>query len=160
MTIPEIRPKQESGETEMRHRFVRKGCPEKLIIEFKVQDEPRANQAYVLDIDGTTFEGTTDPNGRVEAFIPPNAMEGKIVFTETGDEYELDLGDLNPITEVSGVQGRLANLGYYSGRIDGKMDDELQQAIQNFQVAKELEPTGELDDATRDMIEKAYGGTP
>ena len=158
VTIPELRPKEEAGETEMRHRFVRRGVPEKLIVVFKIAGEPRANQAYVLEIDGTSFEGTTDPNGRVEAFIPPNAKEGRITFRDGGGEYELDLGDLDPVTEISGVQGRLGNLGFYSGRVDGQMNDELEQAILRFQDAQGLDPSGQLDKATQDRIEQAYQG--
>ncbi len=156
--VPDKREKTESCATEKRHRFRKKGVPAKLIIRFKVEDEPRANEAYFLEIDGMLSEGQTDGDGEVEIFIPPDARKGKISFRKSGDEYELDLGDLDPITELSGVQGRLMDLGFYSGPVDGKMSEKLEQAIHAFQEKNDLEPTGTLDENTRSKIEEAYGG--
>ena len=64
--IPDKRIREVSGATEQRHRFRKKGVPEKLVVQFKNNDEARANEAYVLDIDGQLTEGKTDGEGRVE----------------------------------------------------------------------------------------------
>ncbi|MHC4474361.1 MAG: peptidoglycan-binding domain-containing protein [Planctomycetota bacterium] len=149
--------KEESCASEERHRFKRKGVPEIFNIQFKIKDEPRANEAYVLDIDGELSEGQTDENGIAEIWIPPNAKKGKISFRDREDEYELDLGGLDPITEISGVQQRLQNMGFYKGDIDGKMSDELEQAIRIIQERNDLEPTGKLDEATRNKIQEEHG---
>lgn len=158
VTIPDKRRKDEQIAPEMRHRFVRRGAPEKLIVIYKVEGEPRDNQAYVLDIDGEKFEGTTAPDGRVEVFIPPDATRARIVFTESGDGYSLDLGKLDPITELIGIQKRLANLGYYHGSHDGEMSDALRQATRVFQKANEMDTTGEVDEATREKIREKHDG--
>ena len=144
--------------TGKRHRFQIKGFQEKFAIQFKLGDEPRDNEAYVLNIDGTLAEGQTDENGNVEFLIPPNARTAKILFRDRGDEYTLQLGRMDPITELSGVQGRLDNLGFFYGPIDGKMSEELEQAIRDFQEANDMEPTGDLDEETRNKIEQAHGG--
>jgi len=158
VTIPKLRPKEESGETEVRHRFVRKGAPEKLIVKFLVEDEPRGNEDYTLDIDGEEQEGTTDPEGKIDVFIPPDATRARITFTESGDEYDLDLGKLDPITELSGVQKRLKNLGFYNGRFDGEMNPALEEAIRIFQTKYDIEVTGELDETTREKIREVHDG--
>ncbi len=158
VTVPDKRRKDEQIAPEMRHRFVRRGAPENLIVIYKVEGEPRDNQAYVLDIDGEKFEGTTAPDGRVEVFIPPDATRGKIVFTESGDRYLLDLGKLDPITELIGIQERLANLGYFHGSHDGEMSDALRQATRVFQKANDMETTGEVDEATREKIREKHDG--
>jgi len=150
--------KEESCASEERHRFRRKGVPEILEIQFKINDEPRANEAYVLEIDGALSEEQTDADGVAEVWIPPNAMKGKISFRDRGDEYELDLGGLDPLTEISGVQARLGSLGFYDGPVDGEMSDELEQAIRVVQERHDLEPTGKLDEATRNVILDEYGG--
>jgi hypothetical protein len=150
--------KEESCASEERHRFRRKGVPEILQIQFKINDEPRANEAYVLEIDGALSEEQTDADGVAEVWIPPNAMKGKISFRDREDEYELDLGGLDPITEISGVQARLGTLGFYDGPVDGEMSDELEQAIRVVQERHNLEPTGKLDEATRNVILDEYGG--
>ena len=103
-------------------------------------------------------KGKTDKNGQVEIPIPPDAKKGKISFQELEDEYELDLGNLDPISEISGVQGRLRNLGFYAGPVDGKKSEELTQAISDFQESKNIEPTGKLTDETRNKIQQAFGG--
>ena len=157
VTIPEKRRKLEPGETEVRHRFVRKGSPEKLVVYFEVNDEPRANEAYVLTIDDRDWEDTTGPDGRVEIPILPNAKRGKIVFVESGDEYELNLGHLDPITTASGVQGRLHNLGYYDGPIDGRQSPLLEQAVRSFQEHHNLIATGALDEAGQELLEQEHG---
>jgi len=154
--IPDKRVKEEVVQTGQQHRFKRKGVPEKLIIQFKDENEPRANKAYDLIIDEKYSEGKTDDNGTVDIWIPPNAREGRIIFKEAGDEYKLELGYLDPITEVSGVQARLQNLGYYYGLVDGKINDAFKSAICDFQKINELDPTGELDSKTRNKIQEIF----
>ncbi len=156
--VREKEEKEESCAAKQRHRFRRKGVPEKLIIQFKRQGEPRADEEYTLDIDGSLSDGKTDGDGKVEVTIPPNARKGKIVFREAGDAYDLDLGNLDPVTEVAGVQGRLRNLGFYAGAVNGKNSPELELAIRSFQEAEGLKITGKPDDSTRKKIEDAYGG--
>ena len=142
--------------TGSRHRFQTKGFQEKLVIHFKLNDKPRTSEACVLEIDGVLSKGQTDGSGKVEIPIPPNAKTGMISFRETGDVYKLDFGHLDPIEEISGIQGRLSSLGFYDGPINGKMSEELEQAIRDFQETKDMKPTGKLDDTTRNMIEQAY----
>jgi hypothetical protein len=154
--------KEVSCASEQRHRFKRKGVPEKLTIQFMIEDEVRACDPYVLEIDGTPAKlGNleTDERGIIDVWIPPRAMKAKITFTESGDAYEFDLGRQDPITEISGVQGRLRNLGFYEGAVDGKMSEELEQAIADFQASQnpDQEPSGTLDDATRSKIVEIHG---
>ncbi|UCE46828.1 MAG: peptidoglycan-binding protein [Phycisphaerales bacterium] len=156
--VREKEEKEVSCASEQRHRFKRKGVPEILRMRFLSGGEPRADKDYVLDIDGTLFDGKTDKDGKVEIAIPPNAKQATILFRESGVEYKLKLGNLDPITEISGVQGRLKNLGFYPGPIDGNMSDQLEQAIRDFQERNNLEPNGSLDENTRNKIDKSSGG--
>ncbi len=156
--IREKEEKEESCAAEKRHRFKRKGVPEKLMVQFKRAGEPRADADYTLDIDGTLSEGKTDGDGKVEVAIPPNARKGKITFREEGDEYELELGELDPVSEISGVQGRLRNLGFFAGDPDGQVSPALEGAIRAFQETQDLEVTGDPDDKTRKKLEEVYGG--
>ncbi|MFC1782180.1 peptidoglycan-binding protein [Planctomycetota bacterium] len=149
--------KEESCPTEKLHRFRLKGVPEKLRMQFKINGKPRANEDYILDIDGALSEGKTDEKGKIEIPILPNAKKGKITFRDKGDEYELQLGHLDPVTEISGVQGRLLDLGFFAGPVDGKMSAALEGAIQTFQAKNGLEPNGKLDETTRKKIADAYG---
>ena len=56
-------------------------------------------------------------------------------------------------TEMTGEQiwqleQALYKLGYHSAECDMRLDEETQRAIRNFQIANELEVTGEPDDET------------
>ena len=156
--VKEIEGFQKSCEAKQRHRFRRKGVPEKLDLEFDRNGEPRANEAYELNVDGQVTGGRTDDEGRITAFIKPTAKKAVLTFVESGEKVRFDLGYLEPITEVAGVQARLKNLGYFDGPVDGKESEELDDAVYEFQLALDptTEPT-ELNDAVRDKIKKAYG---
>ena len=156
--VPEKQQEEVFGASDQKHRFRRKGVPEKLRIRLLDEhDEPREGVSYTLEIDGDLLTGTTDADGMIEHGIPPNARGGRLLIGESQEEeYQLRLGHLNPRGEVSGVQARLKNLGLYNGEIDGQMNADTIEAIKAFQEEKELEVTGELDDTTRQQLEDLH----
>lgn len=87
--VRDIEEKEEDCASEERHRFRKKGVPEKLIVQFKIGDKPRADEDYVLDIDGALSEGKTDKDGKIDIWIPPDAKKGKITFREGGASTSL-----------------------------------------------------------------------
>ncbi len=157
--IPELREKQESGSTERRHRFRRKGVPGKLRIHVRRLGKPRAEEPYRLEIDGIVTQGTTGMDGLVEASIPPNASRGELtVGAKKQDQqvFDLVLGGMDPISEVVGVQKRLDNMGFACSST-GVLDEQTRNAIGLFQTGFDLPVTAELDQQTRDRIKKEYG---
>ena len=159
VTVPAIRKKQEPGDTEMRHRFVRRGEPAKIHIRVLEEEKPRGNQPYQLDVDGTAFTGTTAADGSVALPIPGNARKGKLVVGPPDDqvEYDLILGALPPLSEIVGVQDRLDNLGFNCGETDGKLGPRTKRALAKFQEENGLPITGEPDEATRAKLEECHG---
>ena len=160
--IPEKQDRQESGTTDQSHRFRIKGASEQVrIVLLDEVREPRANASYTLIIDGDIRTGTTDGSGLLQEDILPNAKHGVlVVFDAEGNEldrFELALGYLNPITEISGIQMRLTNLGFDCSSEYGSPGSRTEQAIRSFQQAHELEATGEVDDATRQKLREIYG---
>lgn len=154
--IPAIRPRIEQGATDMIHRFQLKTTPAKLKLQLlNEQDEPRKGLSYRIAIDGKELPGApfqTDDEGRIEHWIPPGAKEGKLIVTPESEEYDLQLGCLDPMSEISGLQARLANLGFYQGPVDGKMSEAVSDALYDFQLAAGLVPTGELDDDVKNLL--------
>ncbi|MCY2954016.1 MAG: peptidoglycan-binding protein [Planctomycetota bacterium] len=148
--IPEKRIKQVSAATEQRHRFRKKGTPAKLRIMLERDDQPIKNTSYKLDVDGKITQGTTDDKGFVEVSISPMAQHARIEIEDL--VYELELGGLDPVDEVQGVQGRLQNLGFYHGDIDGQLTPDTREAIADFQSWAGIRATGELDDATKNKL--------
>ena len=155
--IPDKQTREESLSTDQEHKFRRKGEPSKLRLKVAEDDEPRANEQYRLEVDGHTYRGTTDENGYLAEQIPGNARRGRLYVGEDEEPYELDLGHLDPIGEISGIQGRLNNLGFDCGRIDGRLGEVTAGAIMAFQTFHELEPTGRPDQATLDKLLDEHG---
>jgi hypothetical protein len=157
--VPALHPKEEACATDKRHTFVRRGVPSRLRVVILEDGQPHADERYVLVIDGHSYEGTTGADGSVEQPIPPQAKSGKLILSPGQREriYTLQLGGLDPLTEISGLQGRLRNLGYLTGPITGEVGPETTAAIERFQRRNGLTVTGEPDAATRERLQQRYG---
>ena len=155
--VPDKRPKEVSEPTNQVHKFKCKNTPEKFKLQLLIGGEPRAGEEYELEIEDLKFSGKTDSQGRISQSIPPNAKKGKLLLAKGAEIYRLQIGNLNPSDEITGVQGRLCNLGFYFGAIDGKMSDELEEAIQEFQFTKNIKPDGKLTPATLAALKQDYG---
>jgi hypothetical protein len=157
VVIPDKRVKEESGGTEQRHKFRKKGGAH-LRIRFVDGGEAIAGLAYTLDVDGVVREGNTDGDGWVDEPLPPAAREGVLYLGEKRLPIPLQFGRLDPITEVTGAQERLRNLGYYTGPIDGDLGPDTVEAVKAFQRASGLTASGDLDSTTQDKLQEAHGG--
>ncbi len=157
VVIPDRRVRSEPSATEQRHRFRRKGVPERLLFQILDEEQPRANQPYVLDVDGRLTQGTTDAEGAVVEFIPPDARKARLLIGEERQEYVLDLGCLDPIDQLSGVQARLNNLGYDCGAVDGALGPRTTAALRRFQQDHSLPESGTADQQTQQKLREVYG---
>jgi hypothetical protein len=154
--VPDKDEREESGATEQRHRFRKKGVPAKLRLQIMEDDQPRSNVPYTLVIDGQILKGTTDGNGKIEHSIPPQAKKGVLIL-ENDTPIPLQLGHIDPIDTISGVQQRLLNLGFDCGGVNGNLTSETKKALKEFQEAYGLTASGELDPATKDKLLEKHG---
>lgn len=132
-------------------------------LAFKYIDKPRANEPYVIYGMGEPEEGTTDGDGLVEIKAPVHIREIQVSFPDSRVTYPVQIGDMDPIEETTGVRKRLQHLGYGAGAGTGEdLEDDLEAAdklaILAFQQDQGIEPTGALDDATRAALAKAHDG--
>jgi N-acetylmuramoyl-L-alanine amidase len=132
-------------------------------LQIVVQDhdaQPLANAAYELRIGAKRYRGKTGADGLLAEEIDPCASSGRL---KVGDHiFILSIGHLNPLDAtsdrgISGIQGRLRNLGYPVGPIDGQMGPKTRDAIRYFQADESLPLTGEPDGATRARLLKVHG---
>jgi N-acetylmuramoyl-L-alanine amidase len=119
-------------------------------------DQPRANVDYTLVIDGQIFSGTTDGSGKIEQSISPNAKKG-ILILENDTPINLQLGHIDPIETITGVQQRLINLGFDCGGVHGNLDSETKKALKDFQETCGLTASGELDKGTEEKLLEKHG---
>ena len=160
--IPEIRLKDEYGETKLHHRFRLKGVPVRMRFCLQTWDgRPRPNIPYVLEVDGKKSQGVTDDTGMLETIIEPHARKAKITVTPPEcpeEKYEFNVGYMNPAQHITGIQGRLKNLGFYKGEISGNFDDATRYAIKEFQARTGLPQTGEVSPEFVSALDSAHGG--
>ena len=160
VTIPDRTRRDEAIAAEERHRFRRLGEPSMFRLRLLDDGEPRANVPYTLEIDGEQRQGTTDADGRIDERIPGNAQRGRLLVgadEEDQEEYTLNLGELDPISSITGVQARLNHLGFGVGEVDGELGEQTREALIDFQKARGLTETGEPDDETRQRLEHDHG---
>jgi len=156
LVIPDKQIKEESCATEQRHRFRRIAAQTILRLQLLDEDDsPRGNVNYTLDIEGRSYQGTTDGEGKLEHSIPASARQG-VLLTED-DLIPLSLGNLDPIDTTSGVKQRLLNLGYDCGEVNEQVDSDTEMTLKEFQQKYDLEETGQIDQATREKLIEIHG---
>ncbi len=156
--VPDIRQKADSGSTDQHHRFVRRGEPAQLQLRVLEDDEPRSGAPWVLEVDGRSFQGQTDADGNLSIPMMANARRAVLRVGPPGeeDEYELDLGTVEPVTSDAGLRARLENLEYLDYE-EAKSAEVLAEALREFQCKHGLAITGEPDEATRSRLLEQHG---
>lgn len=157
LVIPDRRIGGKAASTEQKHRFRSKVATAVLRLRLLENGVPRRREAWTAEFDGRSQRGTTGTDGEVEIRITPRTPAVTLRL-DSGVEYHLALRELDPIDTISGVQGRLNNLGYECGPEDGNESPLLTEAIRQFQADRELlDVNGTIDDNTRAELKEAYG---
>ena len=136
----------------------------KVSMAFKDADRVLADEPYEvhgLGTDGSSGQPEarkTDGNGKVELELPVTTREVTIIFPNQNIAYEVRVGDMDPASEISGVQKRLENLGYLPrDRESASEAAYMQGAIAQFQKEHGLSPTGTLDENTSKLLKDEHG---
>lgn len=159
VSVPARRPRDEPVATGGVGKFKLEVEVPKLRVRLLNDTKPRAGEAYRLELDdGQVLEGSTNGDGWVEQPLPASVRKAVLVLKDGAEQYELAVGGLDPADTPSGAQGRMSNLGYYFGKVDGELGPVTKAALRRFQRAKGLEASGELDAATADALRGEYGG--
>ena len=73
-----------------------------------------------------------------------------------GEEFELQVGYLDPFSEDSGQTGRLRNLAYLTSA-DDPDPTALDSAIQEFQCNAKISVDGKIGPQTQDKLNTVHG---
>lgn len=157
--VPALRAGEAACATSRRHTFRRRGVPSSITLVLAAAGQALADLPYELRVDGATLAGRTGADGGVTVRVMPDAREAVLVVDPDGLALAFDLlpRHLDPVTETTGLQGRLRNLGYHPGDVGGPFTLETLHALQRFQLDQGLETTGVPDDATRGALLRAHG---
>jgi N-acetylmuramoyl-L-alanine amidase len=157
VAIPAVATKEVSAASDKRHRFRAKG-PSKWRLRVVIRDtagNPTTGLAYKLEAGNVRLSGTTPNDGLIDTLLPADTEEALLEIA--GERIRLTVGGLDPITRVTGVQQRLAQLGFDPGAIDGIVGPKTIGAVMAFQAAHpDLKPTGKIDDDTRRTLLAAH----
>lgn len=143
----------------MRHVFQVRSAFADFQVRVVRNGKPRANAEYKLVVDGGAFEieGISDGDGVVRARIPASAKRGVVEFADGRGKVAFELGTLEPWDTLKGVQGRLRDLGYYLGDVDGLYGPRTARALRKFQKDEGLEVTGKPNEPTRVALRARFG---
>ena len=156
--LPDKQQHAESGATEQKHQFRRKGVPSKLKLRCVDEEgKPLDGWNYVLTYDGETVEGELDGSGGLEISFPPRIVSATLQLSNGEEEMEwpIDIGSLDPIEEIIGAQERLQNLGFGCDPT-GELDEQTLEALNVFQISHNLSETDYLDDATLRCLKEIH----
>lgn len=146
VVIPDRQPKSVAASTGRRHVFRRRDVPALLRLQFLDGQRPRANLPYRLVVGERTQNGTTDDRGVLKIFVPNGARSATLFLGPAEEEYQLDIGAMDPFGAPEGLAKRLANLGLLQSA--SATDEEIALALRQIQRWASLEETGAPDDAT------------
>lgn len=161
IAIPEQAEKTVDVSTGTRQRFrVRRQTNRLHVLLRDWEQQPLRNKPYVLSFRGQTIEGTTDGQGAIDHEIPANLTAAELRVD--GQSMQLRIGALDPLDDtddggVSGVQGRLYNLGYYSGEADGYLSEETKAAILAFERDQGLPELSDVNALLKQRLREVYG---
>jgi hypothetical protein len=146
------------------NRYVlrRHGIPEHFHVRLLDGGAPRAGLPYLAIMTGHSADqipsasGETDAQGAVHIDVPADVSTIELLVRAGSEEerYLFAIGTLDPASTVTGLKTRLANLGYYQGRIDGQQDAALAGAIRAFQRDNGLKETGQQDSKLEQALQK------
>jgi N-acetylmuramoyl-L-alanine amidase len=164
IAIPDKDVKQVSLPTTAKHKLRVKRPKVMLRVQLKDElDEPLAGKQFELKFGEDLHEGSTDGDGILEAKVEASDEIGELTVWGSGDReaerwlWHIRVGHLDPVEELPGVRQRLNNLGFYCEPKGQEPDDSLRFAVKGFQRVAGIEPTGEVDDATRGKLVELHG---
>jgi hypothetical protein len=157
--IPEGNPTPFSIETGKSHTFVLARA-ESTVLDVILErgGKLRAKQECTIKIRGLPDRlFATDDKGRIKVTIPAKTKRVAIHLASDGCVYEFDLGHMDPIDKVAGVQGRLLALGYPCGGDSGVFGLATRLALFQFRKDHGLPSGTDLDDRVRAKLREVFG---
>lgn len=156
VTIPDRAARQVAVETGQLHTFRVSRSRLKLHLVLQNYDgAPVSAEDVELQLSGAKNELLTTDQGEIAAKIEPRL--GPATLVARGQATPVLIGTLNPVDALSGLDARLANLGYLSATEDAADPRERRLAIEEFQLEHGLTVTGKADGATMAKLLEVHG---
>jgi hypothetical protein len=156
--IPDKQDKAVSAATGAKHSFTLKGKATHLrLVLLDFAGTPLRKTPVRITVDGKTSTVTTDGDGLLDQVVPPGAPSATLTADAIGT-IEIQIGNLDPIEQRSGLLARLYNLGYVPGADELEVDDEaLAFGVELFQADAKLPIDGSDLDSIEAKLKDIYG---
>lgn len=158
LTIPDKVTKTEKIITGKQHQFRLILSAQSLFLRIVVKDndnKPIANAECTLEVDGKSYQLSTDSKGKIEQEIPATAKQGTLTFQAI--TIPLKIGHLDPVEETTGQIARLNNLGYNAGNIEKLDEQQFLSAVEEFQCDHKLSVDGKCGPNTQKKLLEIHG---
>jgi hypothetical protein len=123
-----------------------------------------AGKRITLDMGGQSIDAEIGDDGIIEVALPngdESCGELNVYMDPNSDEpthkFEVQLGSLDPVEELSGVQARCNLLGFDCGVADGIMGGKTREGVKAFQTAQGLDVDGVPGPMTKNKLKEVYG---
>lgn len=160
--VPDKAPKHVSAATDQRHTFVVARPQRVLRVRLlDAQGQPRAGVRVAVALDGQDqASATSNAQGVVEVPVGPQQKTATLGLPE--GPRTLALAHLRPVAQtpddgLSGLQARLANLGYLQGEPTGTCDRDTRIALSLFQLDMGLPVDALPNPATVERLVQEHG---
>lgn len=161
--IPDKNLGEESCATEKQHTF--QILAKKVKLRVVVKDSKGnffGDKKYELSFGTKLLKGSTDGRGFIEQEIPADITRALLkVFTDDPKlkvmTWHLAVGSLGPVEVDYGINGRLKNLGFYSGSVDANVaDKKTKDSVEVYQKKNGMTVNGNVDDALRNKLRDSH----
>lgn len=162
--IPDKSVKNENRPTDKKHAFVVKLPKTWLRIVIRNgQQLPAVGCKYRLEIDSIPYpDSVLNGDGMLAVKIPADAKSGVLTVwfddaASVGHTWSLQLGYLDPVEKMTGIQARLNNLGYSCGAVDGIIGPLTRASLRSFQEDHGLKVDGIPGPITQGKLKERHG---
>ncbi|MFY8326655.1 PGRP and LysM peptidoglycan-binding domain-containing protein [Pseudoalteromonas sp. ZZD1] len=118
----------------------------------------------VLNIGDQTIDTVLESDGLIEIKLEhSDALTGSVdLYLKDGEatpskSFTVQVGNLDPIDTLSGVQGRCNMLGFNCGKVDGINGAKTKAGVKEFQQAQQLQVDGIAGPVTKSRLVYVYG---
>jgi hypothetical protein len=134
----------------------------RVVVGLPYEDFRLTKRRYKLTVDGEEFVGVISESG--EIVLPKKVTSGTgilevqpFVGSQRIYRWTLDIGSLEDLDTVEGVQSRLLNQGFAAGPVDGDAGPKTASAVRAFQHRHGLLADGSISDETTQKLHEVYG---
>ena len=154
---------EERRATNARHRFtVNVTRPTLRLALEDLLGKPLRSARGELRVDGQVLPVVADGHGVVRQPLPVGAERADLVLSDAAGaggerKFALFIGYLDPVTEISGQESRLNNLGYRAGTAGDPTAYDFRSAVEEFQCDYGLAVDGKCGPLTQKKLVAVHG---